>query len=98
MAKYWKIISLLVVLVLVGFGLSYFSANNNVSEEPSIVSGVNELAEPVAATGNVDDTVKSLLQETNNDLVIFDEEAEDAALIELDNEAISDFGQSYGEL
>lgn len=50
---------------------------------------------PPAATGSIDDTVNAILQDVTTD-VVSGEDA-DAALIGTDSQAISDFGQSYGE-
>lgn len=50
---------------------------------------------PPAATGNIDDTVNAILQDVATDTVVG--ENDEAAMVGADRQAISDFGQSYGE-
>ncbi len=49
------------------------------------------------ATGNIDDAINAIIAFSTNEEYVLDEEDIDASLIEADNQAISDFGQSYGE-
>jgi len=102
--KYWKILTVVVVLLLLVVALDYYQLNigapkqDLTSSTENNIAGEKVLIEPSAATGNIDDAVNALLQETTNESIIFEEESEDAALIETDSQAISDFGQSYDEL
>ncbi len=52
---------------------------------------------PPAATGNVDETIDALLQESSSEAGAFQEEMDSANIVADDSQAISDFGQSYNE-
>lgn len=49
------------------------------------------------ATGNVDAAVDGILAGITNDDTILNEDADDASLIDIDSQAISDFDQAYDE-
>lgn len=55
---------------------------------------ISEIAPP-AATGNVDDSVDALLQDSALETLASEEENSDADLLSADAQVISDFGQSY---
>ena len=52
---------------------------------------------PLPATGNIDDAINAFIQDATNEQALAAEEDADASLINLDNQAINDFGQSYNE-
>ena len=54
-------------------------------------------AVPPVASGNIDDVVSALLQDSSGETLAFQEETGDIDLIAADSQAISDFGQSYNE-
>ncbi len=49
------------------------------------------------ATGNVNDVYTTLVQDSSVEATIFADETSDADLVGEDDQAISDFGQSYDE-
>ncbi|KKQ76731.1 MAG: hypothetical protein US98_C0027G0007 [Parcubacteria group bacterium GW2011_GWC1_38_6] len=99
--KYWKILTVVVILLLLVVAFDYYQLKTGSPQQDSSnqdnVAGEKVLVEPSVATGNIDDAVNALLRETTNELIIFEEESEDAVLIEVDSQAISDFSQSYDE-
>lgn len=50
------------------------------------------------ATGNIDDAVISLLQDASSEELFLEEESGDISLVNMDSQAIDDFGQSYNEI
>lgn len=51
------------------------------------------------ATGNIDDAVISLLQDASSEELFFENELSgDISLVNMDSQAIDDFGQSYNEI
>lgn len=50
-----------------------------------------------AALGTIDDVIDTMTAFAENEQVITIEEGNDASMVTIDNEAISDFGQSYNE-
>lgn len=50
------------------------------------------------ATGNIDDAVISLLQDASSEELFLEEELNDISLVNMDSQAIDDFGQSYNEI
>jgi hypothetical protein len=48
-------------------------------------------------TGDVEDIIDAMTALSENEMVIITEEGNDASLVTLDSQAISDFGQSYDE-
>jgi len=95
----WKIalvIIVVIVLVIMFFGAGYLNLGSKSPETGVQAPTINiESATPPAATGNIDDVVDSLLQDSSNEATAFNEEILDANLINSDDQAISDFGQSY---
>lgn len=49
------------------------------------------------ATGNVDEALNAVIAAVNDELTVLDEETGDVSLIDLDSQAISNFGQSFNE-
>jgi len=64
--------------------------------EKEYVKTPPEVSVPQAG-GNIEDTIDALTALSENEMVIITEESNDASLIDLDNQAINDFGQSYNE-
>ncbi|MFZ5559893.1 MAG: hypothetical protein ACOZAL_03840 [Patescibacteria group bacterium] len=48
-------------------------------------------------TGDIDNVIDAMVALSENEMVIITDEGNDASLINLDSQAISDFGQSYDE-
>lgn len=62
------------------------------------VAGEERRAQPIVvkpATGNVDDAVNAILAGISDDQALFADAEKDAALVNADSQAISNFGQSY---
>lgn len=105
----WKIIlplgivAVLVVVVLffqIGKGpqVAEKEQPSPIAEQPQVTGPVVEKPAALpAATGNVDDAVNSVIAAIDNELTILNEYDSDAALLELDSQTISDFGQAYNE-
>jgi len=64
--------------------------------EKKYVETPKEVSVP-KTTGNIDDVINAMTALSENEMVIITEEGNDASLINLDSQAISDFGQSYDE-
>lgn len=90
----WKIIAPVGILALLAImiGSGFKMPLNNQSQESTYQS---QMTIPQVATGNVDDAINSLIAESSNDLSVFQNESDDISLINIDSQAISDFGQSY---
>lgn len=103
----WKIIiPVIVILALIAGYLQFKNKTQNIFEPAPVnapeqqgqaaTTTITEVVPPVA-TGNVDDTVGALLQESSGESEVFQEEVAESNTIADDNQAISDFGQSYNE-
>ncbi|MDP3734954.1 MAG: hypothetical protein Q8R39_00825 [bacterium] len=101
--KIWAPLGIIVLVALVAIGFSKSEVPQApVTGEPRQAPVVREesQAQPAAiapATGNVDDAVNAILASISDDQSLFAEAEKDAALIDADSQAISDFGQSYNE-
>ena len=102
MESKWKMI-IAVVVVIAAILIVYALIGTETPEplQPSIQKPpaqsekkISEIAPP-AATGNVDDSVDALLQDSALEMLASEEENSDADLLGADTQAISDFGQSY---
>ena len=102
MESKWKMI-IAVVVVIAAILIVYALIGTETPEplQPSIQKPpaqsekkISEIAPP-AATGNVDDSVDALLQDSALETLASGEENSDADLLGADTQAISDFGQSY---
>lgn len=87
------------IVVVIALVVSYSQFGSKVLRYVPTKTGEKVVTEitPPAATGNIDDLVKALLQDTSNEALGAEEESNDAALIAADSQEISDFGQSYDE-
>ena len=95
----WGIIIpvVVVVLAIIVAGAVYFTGNENVSEY-SFKSNADEVVVPdPQSTGNIDDAVDAVINFSAAEEALFSDEANDADLIDIDNQEINDFGQSYDE-
>ena len=102
MESKWKMI-IAVVVVIAAILIVYALIGTETPEplQPSIQKPpaqsekkISEIAPP-AATGNVDDSVDALLQDSALETLASEEENSDADLLGADAQVISDFGQSY---
>ena len=102
MESKWKMI-IAVVVVIAAILIVYALIGTETPEplQPSIQKPpaqsekkISEIAPP-AATGNVDDSVDALLQDSALETLASEEENSDADLLGADTQVISDFGQSY---
>ena len=102
MESKWKMI-IAVVVVIAAILIVYALISTKTPEplQPSIQKPpaqsekkISEIAPP-EATGNVDDSVDALLQDSALETLASEEENSDADLLGADAQAISDFGQSY---
>lgn len=102
MESKWKMI-IAVVVVIAAILIVYALIGTKTPEplQPSIQKPpaqsekkISEIAPP-AATGNVDDSVDALLQDSALETLASEEENSDADLLGADTQVISDFGQSY---
>lgn len=88
---------LIVVLAIIVFGATYFTGSENAGEY-SFKSGAEKVVVPEPqSTGNVDDAINAVLDFSSAEDILFADEENDAALINIDNQEINDFGQSYDE-
>lgn len=105
----WKVIVpvAIVILVIIVWGVIQFGPKGPITGpegqpgageyvEKEYVKTPPEVSLP-QVTGNIDDTINALTALSENEMVIITEEGNDASLINLDSQAISDFGQSYDE-
>ena len=102
MESKWKMI-IAVVVVIAAILIVYALIGTETPEplQPSIQKPpaqsekkISEIAPP-AATGNIDNSVDALLQDSALETLASEEENSDADLLGADTQAISDFGQSY---
>ena len=103
MESKWKIIIGVVVAALIAILIIYMQigAKTPQPQQPSIQKPpaaaeekISEVAPP-AATGNVDDSINALLQDSSLETTAAAEENSDTNLLSADAQVISDFGQSY---
>ncbi len=106
--KSWKVIipAAVVVLLLLIVGFSYLGPKRIQptsgpqdqlgAEQEKFVETPNPVPVP-KTTGDINDTIDALTALSENEMVIITEEGNDASLVTLDSQAISDFGQSYDE-
>ncbi len=66
-----------------------------VEKTPSPLAEKLEVLPP--ATGNVNDAVNAILIAVDNELPILDDYDNDAFLVTVDSQEVSDFGQAYDE-
>ncbi|MCI0532634.1 hypothetical protein L0Y49_00260 [bacterium] len=102
MASKWKIIVpagiVVVVVLLVVFARSgtgvprYADMKDNNGGAMSVTEAV-----PPVATGDIDDVIAGLLDDSANEALAFNEERTDINLIEESDQVANDFGQSYDE-
>ncbi len=107
MATKWKIIvpvgilALVVAVIMVtqlGGKREIAGPQPTEQQAPLAEVPVTPLAKPPVATGNVDDVVNSLFTDSSDEIAQISKAMDDdVALIGLDSQAISDFGQSYNE-
>ncbi|MDP2934777.1 MAG: hypothetical protein Q8N59_03375 [bacterium] len=106
----WKMAVPVVLVVLVVAGLMIIRSGQKTqptqeakpvqeqsqAAETEYVQVPNEVFVP-RATGNIDDIINAMTALAENEQVIIVEEGNDASMVTLDSQAISDFGQSYDE-
>lgn len=95
----WKIVVPLVVVVLaiIIFGGAYVMDYQN-SKTYSPNSGAGKVVVPnPAPTEDIDGVIDAVFDFSAAESDLFGDEENDAALIDMDNKAINDFGQSYNE-
>ena len=104
MESKWKMIIAIVIIALVAIAGLLYSQNKAKIQQPQQPSiqkppaqsekKISEIAPP-AATGNIDNSVDALLQDSALETLASEEENSDADLLGADTQVISDFGQSY---
>jgi len=87
------VIFIIVIAVLILMVFAFFPKPLPPPPGPSQVTEIK----PPAATGNVDDLVNATLSEISDEELLIKEEENDASLISLDSQEISDFGQTINE-
>jgi hypothetical protein len=106
----WKMAIPVVLVVLVVAGLMIIRSGQKtqptpgaepVQEQPQsagteYVQIPDEVPVP-QATGNINDVIDAMTAFAENEQVIIVEEGNDASMVTIDGQAISDFGQSYDE-
>ena len=98
----WKIIIPVIAIfaLVAGYLQIKKQTPNNLQEQQEEqeqnAPATETIASPVA-TGNIDDTIDALLQDSSNEVLMSQDESSDIDLINADSQAISDFGQSYNE-
>jgi hypothetical protein len=100
----WKMAVPVVLVVLVVAGLMIIRSGQKLqpTQEESQAINTEYVRVPVEipipkATGNIDDIIDAMTAFAENEQVITVEEGNDASMVMLDSQAISDFGQSYNE-
>lgn len=98
MAINWKIITPALILLLLIAGIVYYQYQSAIKTSTTTIQmNENQEASLPKATGNIDDTVDALIQDSVNEQAILGTEDDVASIITDDSQAISDFGQSYNE-
>jgi len=108
----WKVIVpvVIVVLAILVWGIIQFGQKGLITGpeggqltgeeeeyiEKEYVKTPKEVSVP-EITGDIDDVINAMSAFSENEMVIITDEGNDASLINLDSQAISDFGQSYDE-
>jgi len=106
----WRVIVpvVIVVLAVVVWGIIQFGQKGPITGpeegqptgqeyiEKEYVKTPKEVPVP-EITGDIDDVINAMSAFSENEMVIITDEGNDASLINLDSQAISDFGQSYDE-
>ena len=100
--KIIALIGIMVALVLVFIGINQYqgkSSQTSVVEQEQLINVSQDL--PIAtlnpATGDIDETVDTILADVLEDEDFFADAIKDGELIEADNQSINNFGQSYYE-
>jgi len=107
----WRIIvpAAMVVLLVVGIGIFRFGQKRqtvNQENEQIMEQSEQEFTEYVEipkevsvpeSIGTIDDVIGALNAFAENEQVIIVEEGNDASMVTIDSQAVSDFGQSYDE-
>lgn len=97
MAINWKIITPALIFLLLIAGIIYYYQSAIKTSTTTIQMNENQEASLPKATGNIEDTVDALIQDSVNEQAILGTEDDVASMITDDSQAISDFGQSYNE-
>lgn len=95
----WKIVGLAAVIVIAAV-IIYSQVGTQTAPGPQgQVESRTEAAktQPPAPTGKVDGTISALLLDATNEQSKLSEEEGDSALLKMDSQAVSDFGQSVNE-
>lgn len=102
----WKMAIPVILVVLVVAGLMIIRSGQKIqpmsesaweqSTEMEYVQTPKEILVP-QATGNIDDIIDAMTAFAENEQVITIEEGNDASMVTIDSQAVSDFGQSYDE-
>jgi flagellar basal body-associated protein FliL len=97
----WKIIIPVLVILVVAAGLIYYQFGiKPLQPQYTTEKAAPEQAAkitPPPATGNIDDAINAFIQDATNEQALAADEDADTSLIDLDSQAINDFGQSYNE-
>jgi len=100
----WKMAVPVVLVVLVVAGLMIIRSGQKPQpvQEESWATDTEYVQVPIEipvpqATGSIDNVINAMMAFAENEQVITVEEGNDASMVTLDSQAISDFGQSYNE-
>lgn len=95
----WKIVGLLAVVVVAGVVIYSQLAIQNAPTPQGQVESKTEMAktQSLAPTGKVDNAANAILQDATNEQTKLSLEEGDKSLLNLDSQAVSDFGQSVNE-
>jgi len=98
----WKVVVPVILVVLVAAGLLVVSFSQKPmpqrqAEQPKTVVEIPQEVPVPQATGNIDDAVGAMVAMAENEQAITFDELNDILMIDLDSQAIGDFGQSYDE-
>lgn len=94
------IFAVLASVVVGGLAFYYISTQQEIV---NVLNGGSKLVikekevSPIPATGNVDDTVNSLMKELDDEAVATEDLEGDLDLIDSDSQEVDDFGQSVNE-
>ena len=93
----WKMLvpaGIVIALVAIFVASRFGSQTEQVAIQES---GANQITALPAATGNVDDAVAAVLDDSSNESILLASADKDVSSVISDSQMISDFGQSYDE-
>ena len=86
------------MIIVAAVGYFQMESPNNVTDKKENITLEEKTEEKsVPVTGNVDDVAAAILADGELDVSLFAEETGDTALLDVDGQAVGDFGGVYNE-